>query len=122
VSSENIGLVQRVIEALNAGDDSAVDVFFAEDAELWPSPGAVEGSRPLRGHDQIRSWFEMLRQGWKQGTMVVVVREIEEAGDQVLASFTWRAIGDASGIEVSSEWFSVSRYPWRPDRASAVLH
>jgi ketosteroid isomerase-like protein len=39
---------------------------------------------------------------------VVEIREIEEAGDKVLTSFTWRAIGDASGIEVSSEWFSVT--------------
>ena len=36
----------------------------------------------------------------------MVIRELEEAGNDVLASFEWWAVGDASGIETSSEWWA----------------
>jgi ketosteroid isomerase-like protein len=43
--------------------------------------------------------------------MVVVVREIEAQGDKVITSLEWRAVGNASGLEVSSEWTTVHTIP-----------
>jgi ketosteroid isomerase-like protein len=103
VSSENIELVRRANESFNT-DDDLYGVLFAEDAEVWPAPGFPEAG-PFQGRDQIRGFFDGLREGWK-GTSVVV-RELEEVGDKVLASLQWRATGDASGVETSSDWMAV---------------
>ena len=105
MSSENIELVRQWFEAWNRGEP-VLDAFAA-DAELLTAAGVMEGG-PFTGPDQIRRFFDGVREGWKPGSDVLVVREIEEAGDRVLASFEWRAIGNASGIEVSSNWTMVS--------------
>jgi ketosteroid isomerase-like protein len=107
VSSENIELVRHWFEAWNTGEP-VLDAVAA-DAELVTAAGVMEGG-PFTGRDQIRGFLDGVREGWKPGSDMLVVREIEEAGDRVLASFEWRAIGDASGIEVSSNWTMVSTF------------
>jgi uncharacterized protein len=105
VSSQNIELVRRLIEAFNTETDGDLyDVLWAEDAEVWPASGFPEGG-PFQGRDQIRGFFDGLREGW-EGTSVVV-GELEEAGDKVLVSVQWRAVGAASGLEASSDWMIV---------------
>jgi ketosteroid isomerase-like protein len=106
VSSENVELVQHLVTSFNAGGAPLVDLFWAEDAELWPAPGFPEGG-PFRGRDQIRSFFDGLREGWEPGSFSGVVRELAGVGDKVLVTLEWRAIGAASGIETSSEWMAV---------------
>jgi hypothetical protein len=64
-------------------------------------------SGPFRERDQIPRFFDGLREGWRPSSIVVVVREIEAAGDKVLASVEWRAVGSGSGLETSSEWVTV---------------
>jgi ketosteroid isomerase-like protein len=111
VASENVELVRRGIERFNAGV-TLIDDVFAADAELWPAVGFPEGG-PFKGHDEIRRFFEGLREGWKPGT-AVFPREFEEAGDKVLVSAEWRAIGEASGVETSSDWMAL--YTFRDGR------
>lgn len=103
MANENIQLVRRWYEAYGGG--RSVDDFFADDAEVWTARGFPEGG-PFRGRDQIRSFHSGLREGWKPGA-AALVRELEEAGDKVFSSFTWRAVGDASGLEISSDWMAV---------------
>jgi ketosteroid isomerase-like protein len=100
VPSENIELVRRLLDAFNT-DEDLYDVWYAEDAEVWPAPSFPEGG-PFQGRGQIRRFFNGLREGWKRTS--VVVHKLEEAGDNVLASVTWRATGEASGIETASDW------------------
>jgi len=105
VSSENIELVRRALEAFNSGV-SALPDFWAEDAEVWPAPGFPEGG-PFRGREQIQRFFDGLLEGWQPDTTVVVPREFGEAGDKVLVSYEWRGTGEASGLETSSDWMAV---------------
>ena len=108
VSSENIDLVRRLIESFNRDDVDATWAenweLFAEDIEVWPAPGFPEAG-PFQGRHQYRVFFDGLRGGWKETS--VVVRELEDAGDKVLASVQWRAIGETSGVETSSDWLVV---------------
>jgi ketosteroid isomerase-like protein len=60
----------------------------------------------VRGHEQISRFFDGLREGWQPG-MAVMVEEVEKVGEKVLVSFTWRAVGETSGIETSSDWLGV---------------
>jgi ketosteroid isomerase-like protein len=107
VASENIELLRRALEAFNEGV-SLIDELYTEDAEVWPAPGFPEGG-PFKGHDEIRRFFDGLREGWQPG-MAAVAREFEEAGDTVLMSFEWRAIGEASGVETSSDWIAMNTF------------
>ena len=102
--NENFGLVRRMFDAFNAGDD-LVPLLWTEDAEVVPAPGFPEGG-PVRGLEQVSRFFDGLREGWQEGTSVTLP-ELEEIGDKVLASFTWRAVGETSGIETSSDWLAV---------------
>jgi ketosteroid isomerase-like protein len=111
VASENIELVRRGVDAFNGGV-SLIDELWADDAELWPAPGFPEGG-PFKGRDEIRRFFDGLREGWRPGT-AAVLREFEEAGDNLLVSFEWRAVGEASGVETSSDWMAV--YTFRGGR------
>jgi ketosteroid isomerase-like protein len=108
MSGENVELVHRSVELWNCGDVDALVETFAEDAELEPAPGFVEGGK-LKGRDGIRRFFERLHESWKPGD-TVALGELLEAGDKVMFSFQWRAIGDVSGVETSSEWIAVDTF------------
>jgi aminoglycoside 6'-N-acetyltransferase len=103
-ANEKFGLVRRMFDVFNAGDD-LVALLWTEDAEVVPAPGFPEGG-PVRGHEQVTRFFDGLREGWQEG-MSVTLHGLEEIGDKVLASFTWQAVGETSGIEASSDWLAV---------------
>jgi ketosteroid isomerase-like protein len=103
VPSTNVELVRRAFELFNAGVPTLPE-FWAEGAELWPAPGFPEGG-VCRGRGEIERFFNRSREGLKDTT--VVLGETEDAGDKVFLSFQWRATGESSGAETSSEWFAV---------------
>jgi hypothetical protein len=100
VPSADIELAQRTIETFNAGVRRLPE-FWAEDAELRPAPGFPESS-PCSGREEIQRFFDRLREGLTDAR--IVLNEIEEAGDKVLVSLEWRATGESSGVETSSDW------------------
>ena len=108
MSRENVELVRRSVDLWNSGDVDALVATFSDDAELQPAPGFIEGGT-LVGHDGIRHFFERLHEAWKPGD-TVTLGEFREAGDKLMFSFRWRAIGDVSGIETSSEWIAVDTF------------
>jgi ketosteroid isomerase-like protein len=99
-------LVRRTFGFFNAGDFDSVADLFALDAEVRPAPGFPEAG-PFKGRDQIRHFYAGLREGWKPGASVALL-DLGEAGDKVLVSFQWRATGEASGIETTSDWSVVA--------------
>ena len=101
-------MVRRSIDLWNSGDVEALVAIFSDDAELEPAPEFIEGEK-LVGRDEIRHFFERLHEGWKRGD-TVSLGEIREADDKVMFSFRWRAIGNVSGIETSSEWIAVDTF------------
>ena len=108
MSSENTELVRRSIDLWNRGDVDALVATFSIDAEMEPAPGFIEGGR-MHGRDRIGRFFERLHEGWKPGD-TVTLGELREVGDRVMFSFRWRATGDLSGIETSSEWIAVDSF------------
>jgi ketosteroid isomerase-like protein len=126
VSGENIAVVQRFTDGFNKGE-YLLDVLWAADAEVRPAPTFPEGG-PMTGRDQIGRWLDGLREGWQPGS-AVIMRELEEADDKVLASFEWHAIGEASGLETSSDWWAVYtirggqfvRIEFFADREAAII-
>ena len=107
-AEKNIDIVRRSMELWNSGDLGALVATFTDDAELQPAPGFVEGE-VLLGHEGIRHFFERLHEAWKPGD-TVTLGEVREAGDKVMFSFRWRAIGGVSGIETTSEWMAVDTF------------
>jgi ketosteroid isomerase-like protein len=105
---ENADIVRRSIDLWNSGDVGALVASFTDDAELQPAPGFVEGET-LLGHEGIRHFFERLHEAWRPGD-TVTLGEVREAGDKLMFSFRWRAIGDVSGIETMSEWIAVDTF------------
>ena len=105
---ENINVVRASAELWNRGKVDELMATFADDAEFESAPGFIDGG-PLKGHAEIRGFFERLHDSWRPGD-TVALGELREAGDKVMFSFRWRAIGDVSGIETSSEWVAVDTF------------
>jgi ketosteroid isomerase-like protein len=108
MSRENTELVRGSIDLWNRGDVGGLVATFSDDAELEPAPGFIEGGK-MTGRDRIQRFFERLHEVWKPGD-AVALGELREVGDIVMFSFRWRAIGDLSGIETSSEWIAVDTF------------
>jgi ketosteroid isomerase-like protein len=108
MSQASVEIVRRSVDLWNSGDVGALVAIFSDDAELEPAPGFIEGGM-LLGHEGIRHFFERLHEAWKPGD-TVTLGEVREAGDKVMLSFRWRAIGDVSGIETTSEWIAVDTF------------
>jgi ketosteroid isomerase-like protein len=107
-AQENVDVVRRSVDHWNSGDVGALVATFTDDAELRPAPGFVEGE-VLFGHEGIRHFFERLHEAWKPGD-TVTLGDVRETGNKVIFSFRWRAIGDVSGIETTSEWIAVDTF------------
>jgi ketosteroid isomerase-like protein len=108
VEQARIERIRRETEYFNAGDLDSFLGGLADDAELFPDPSFPEGG-PFKGRDEIRGFYSGLREGWDSGT-TVILREVKAAGEKVLFAFEWRAVGEASGIETSSDWYCVNTY------------
>jgi ketosteroid isomerase-like protein len=99
MSQENVEIARRAYEAFNRGDLDNLVADFAPTFE-YVTTGAVPGAggvyRGPEGYQEFVGWlgseFERAR---------VEIRELIEAGDQVLASVTLRGRGRQSGVEAS---------------------
>jgi ketosteroid isomerase-like protein len=98
MSTENVNTVRRAYEAFNRGD---VDEFLAaaDDDVVQDWSRAVGPERGVfRGRDEVarfvRSWWDAFEES------VVVVDELIDAGDHVVARFHARQRGRGSGAEV----------------------
>jgi len=110
MSEANVEVVRRFFADFTAGDMDAFMALLADDAVAQTDPSFPEGGT-LVGPEAIRRFHEGLHEGWRGGGEVVV-KDVGTAGDRVFASVDWIAIGEASGIETSSQWYLVF---WLPD-------
>jgi ketosteroid isomerase-like protein len=90
--------MRRAYDAFNRGDLDGVFAAFARDFEYVAS-GAIPGVGGVyRGHEGFRRFIEGF---WGEfDDTRVEIRELIEAGDQVLVSVTQRGRGKQSGVEV----------------------
>jgi len=126
MSEENVEIVRRFFAAFTAGDMDAFMALFADDAVVETDPSFPEGGT-LVGPEAIRRFHEGLREGWRGGGEVVA-KDVRTARDRVFASFDWTAIGEASGIQTSSQWYlvfwlsdgKIARFRYFRSRAEAL--
>jgi ketosteroid isomerase-like protein len=106
MSQDELDVIRRWIDAWNGGDIDAWADLFDPNAEAITDPSWMEAG-PFKGRAAIREWFEALEESWDRHGKVVL-RELFEVGDNVVARWDWTARGRASGIEFSLDVTSVN--------------
>jgi ketosteroid isomerase-like protein len=97
MSEENVEIVRRGYEAYNRGDREGMVADLAPEFE-YETTGAIPGVRTH--YEGPEGWVEGV--GWLASEFEsprVEIRELIEAGDQVLALITVRGRGKQSGAE-----------------------
>jgi uncharacterized protein (TIGR02246 family) len=105
VSEDDIALVRAWFDAWNNGDMDTFVAMFAADAEMLTDPSFPEAGQ-FRGRQAIRNWSKGLTESW-EGQSQVVIKELFQAGDCVVAWWDWAARGLASGMETRMDLTSL---------------
>jgi|SRR5215212_107869 len=98
MSQENVKLVQRAFEALNRRDiEGFLEATHPDVVQDWsravgPQRGIYQGRDEVVGF--LRSWWDAFDES------IIVVDELIDAGDQVVAAFHGRQRGRTSGAIV----------------------
>jgi ketosteroid isomerase-like protein len=105
MSQQNLALVQRGFETLNAGEPD----FSIYHPELVYHPRSDE---PDPSPHVGREAFERLARGFLESfpKLVFDMEELSDAGDLVIASTVMRGQGSASGAEVTDAYVFVYRF------------
>lgn len=119
-------MVRRGFDAWNRLDlDAFMDTFDAEAVVItdpsWMEPG------PFQGREEIRRWYEGLRESWEERDNVVVA-EVFEVGNKVVGRINWEVRGRSSGIDTNLDSTCVNtiaegrivRQQWYFDHAEAL--
>jgi ketosteroid isomerase-like protein len=106
MSQENVEVVRRAYEAFNQGGPEAVISEGLWSTELvWDfTPSGVPGLGVFRGLDEVRTFFEA---DWFRAfpfdEWELVLDELIDNGDQVIAVSRQRGRGGTSGVETELE-------------------
>ena len=100
MSQENVELVRRAYEALNAGDIDTLVSLCHKDFELDMSDRVLNPER-YRGHEGIRRFYAGVQDPWER--YVWEVEELRDAEDLIVALLRARGWGRGSGLEVNRE-------------------
>ena len=97
MSEENVVLVRRAHEALNAGRIDELVALCHQDFELDMSD-RVFNPATYQGHDGIRQFYAEVQEVWER--YVWEPEEIRDQGDVVVALLRTRGRGRGSGVEI----------------------
>jgi ketosteroid isomerase-like protein len=97
VSTENVEIVRRLLDAFNDRDLDAMLAATHPEAELQSLRAQLEG-RAYRGHEGVRQMLADFDEDWEFVQMHA--EEFREAGDRVVALGRLRARGRASGVDL----------------------
>ena len=117
MSKENVEIVRRIYDAVEADDPEAVFSHYDPDVEWDTARLASEGISATglyRGHEGIRKFFRQWNEAW--GESHFDLEELIDAGEEVVSVVTRRGRGRASGVEVQSPGAVV----WRIREAKVV--
>jgi ketosteroid isomerase-like protein len=98
MSEENVQLVRRAYEALNAGDVERLIELCDQSFEL-DMEERVFNPATFRGHDGIRRFYGEVRDVWEEYRWDP--EELIDAGNQVVAFLRAHGRGRGSGLEVA---------------------
>ena len=102
MSRENVEIVRRIYDAVAQRDAATPFAYYAEDI-VWD----VSNSRRATLMHSVYHGHEGVRQSWRDGLSAFgeidfEVKELIDAGDQVLAVIREREVGRASGVPVET--------------------
>ncbi len=97
MSTENVQIIRRLVEAFNDRDIDSVVQDMQPDVELHPLRAQLEG-KAYRGHDGVREMLADFDQDWE--SIQVDAEEFRDADDEVVVLGRLRARGRASGIDL----------------------
>ena len=106
MDSGSVELGRRAFAALSAGDLSAIDSLFDDDAAVttettWPGGGRFEG------RDDVRRFLAQFLEGFGRVAFEESA-EPEDLGEWALFHGRWIGSGRASGIETTTREFHVA--------------
>jgi len=105
VPDDGLDVMRSWFDTWNRADYDAFFDLFDVDAEVITDPSWVEAG-PFNGRTAIRGWFEGLQQSWEERD-ALVVKELFEVADKVVARFVWNVRGRTSGIDMHLDATSV---------------
>jgi ketosteroid isomerase-like protein len=117
VAESNAELMRRGLEGISTDGWEAMLPLVAEDFELTTPPGLAAEPDTYRGEDGIRRYWESFYEVMDE--IRIEPKEFHEVEDWVLAPFTLRATGRATGIETELE--AVMAWRWRDGKAVRAL-
>jgi ketosteroid isomerase-like protein len=130
MSSENVEVVQRVIDAHDRGDVEAV--FATYDPAIEWHLGQLEAPASdfelvYHGHEGVRDFWRQWYAAWE--TVTFEYEELLDAGPRVIAILSQSMRGRSSGVELDWKSYAqvwtvrngmVTRVEFFPTRADAV--
>ena len=100
MSQANVEIVRRFYESIRRGDNEAALARLAPDVVYT----VIQEGR-VHGPDGVRAMWERWESDWDE--IGLIVEELIDAGDQVLATVHESGRGRGSGVEVDSRFFNV---------------
>ncbi len=112
MSEENVEaarqeVIRRWFDAWNRADRDTFASLFDIDAVVITDPSWMEAG-PFEGQAAIGKWYEGLRESWEERNAIVIV-ELLEVGDNVVARVDWEVRGRSSGIDTILDATCVNR-------------
>ena len=97
MSQENVEIVRRGYQALNANGVEAALPFLDPDFQMEISPEVGPEPQTVRGHDGVRQWFSAASEVLE--VLRIEPDELIDAGDRVVVPVRIIARGRGSGAE-----------------------
>jgi ketosteroid isomerase-like protein len=115
MSEENVEIIRSLYDRWGTEHWRTV---FAEDV-VWDASrlSGLPNAGVYHGHEGVTKFFTLWLQAWEDPR--VELRELVDAGDKVVCTFSWTARGRTSGAEVEQEFFAV--YELRDGKIVAFL-
>ena len=112
MSQENVEIVRGIYEAVARRDAAAPFAVYAEDI-VWDVSNSrratIMDSVAYHGHEGVRKFWEEAVSAF--GTVDLVVDEVIDAGDRVVALIREHEIGRTSGVPVDTATLRSGRSP-----------
>jgi ketosteroid isomerase-like protein len=113
MSQENVELAHRAFDAFNRRD---LDAFLAHcdpEVEVYSRLAELEGGRPHRGHDGVRSWWDNIFA--LAPDIRPEIDDVEDAGDMTVVRLRVRGHGVGSDAPIEQTQWLVTK--WRDKQA-----
>jgi ketosteroid isomerase-like protein len=116
MSRENVELAMRGFEAFNRRDLDAFLALCDPEVEVYSRLAELEGGRPYRGHDGVRSWWDNIFA--LAPDIGSEIDDVEHVGDMTLVRLRARGHGVGSDAPIEQTQWLVTK--WHDQKAVCV--